>query len=413
LEHVLTPKERMLRALRGETPDVWPAAPCYLSLFLANTERAAYIEQYRLCLNGRSRLSVDHPQDTLFRARALVQAYRLFQNRPDWIEVQAGASHGWADRTDIVLHDGVLCYEDRTSGVRVPMDAIPLPRGDAPLSPGNAATQDVWDVSAQFSGPDDVDAALPVLSAEDWLARGDLDLPRLVLADYGDTYFIHTILDTPFSDAYDWLGFQGLMLLQRDRPAVLHHLLQRRLAQDREILRAWAQVGVPGVFVEEVFTGADMISPRSYDEFVFAYNRPYFQHMRASGLLPIHYVCGNAIPRLERMVTCDVAAVAVEESKKNFRLELEEVIRRVAGRAAVFGNIDAVRFGIHTTAEELTAEVIRQAGIGASARGFVVSTGSPFPLDTDPRRIDALVAAAHTLSPGAPEHRGRQGMGSI
>jgi uroporphyrinogen-III decarboxylase len=74
------------------------------------------------------------------------------------------------------------------------------------------------------------------------------------------------------------------------------------------------------------------------------------------------------------------------------------VIERVAGRKAVFGNIDAVRFGIHATPEEMSAEVRRQAGIGAQARGFIVSTGSPFPLETNPRMVEALVTAAHSIT---------------
>jgi uroporphyrinogen-III decarboxylase len=146
-----------------------------------------------------------------------------------------------------------------------------------------------------------------------------------------------------------------------------------------------------------VFTGADLISPQAYDEFVHTYNLPFFRHMRKLGLLPIHYVCGDTLPRLERMAQCDVAAVAVEESKKNFRIEIEEVVEVVAGRAAVFGNIDAIRFGLHATMDEMAAEVKRQAAIGARAKGFVVSTGSPFPLDTNPRLIDTLVATALSL----------------
>jgi uroporphyrinogen-III decarboxylase len=168
--------------------------------------------------------------------------------------------------------------------------------------------------------------------------------------------------------------------------------------QSKEEMAAWAASGIHGVFVEEVFSGADIISPQSYEQFVFAYNQPYFQHMRALGLLPIHYVCGDVIPRLEQMVQYDIAAVAVEESKKGFRIELTEVVERVAGHKAVFGNIDAVRFGIHATAEEMSAEVRRQAGIGAQARGFIASTGSPFPLETDPRMVDALVSTAHSIS---------------
>ena len=403
----MTPKERMFMALLGEKPDVLPAAPCYLSLFLADFERAYYIEQYRHCMKRRSTYPVDHAQDTHFRAQALYQSYGVFKTPPDWIEVSPGASKAWAERTEIVLCDGVLCYEDKASGVRVPMHTIPMPYGDAPLSESSSSSRDVWDISAQILSQEDVEAQLPILTAEQWLARGDFDLPRQVAADYGDQYFISTILDTPFSDAYDLLGFQGLMLIQHDRPDLFHHLLQRKLAQTQEVMGAWAAAGVHGVYVEEVFTGADMISTHNYDKFVFAYNQPYFQRMRALGLLPIHYVCGDVIPRLERMVEYDIAAVAVEESKKNFYIDIAEVIERVAGRAAVFGNIDAVRFGLHAAPEEVAAEVERQAGIGAQAQGFVISTGSPFPLDTNPRLIDTLVATAHSFTTQVPGHNGK------
>jgi uroporphyrinogen-III decarboxylase len=256
---------------------------------------------------------------------------------------------------------------------------------------------DLWDVSAQIRDEADVDARLPIVTSDELLARGDFDLPRRIVADYGDDYFLSTILDTPFSDAYDLLGFQGLMLIQYDRPALFHHLLRRKLAQTREVMDAWAKVGVHGVYVEEVFTGADMISPGSYDEFVFAYNQPYFRHMRGLGLYPIHYVCGDVIPRLERILALDIAAVAVEESKKQFRIEIEEVVDRVQGRVAVFGNVDTIRFGLHGTMAEMEDEVRRQAEIGVRNGGFVVSTGSPFPLDTNPRLIDTLVATAHSL----------------
>ncbi|MGC8873350.1 MAG: uroporphyrinogen decarboxylase family protein [Chloroflexia bacterium] len=393
----LTPVERMRRALRGEKVDVFPAAPAYLSLFLADFERAYYIELYRRRMRGRSVYRIDHEEDTQLRAEALYQSYGIFKVRPDWMEIHRGASRAWAERTEIVcLADGTLCYRDRETGMQVPMDQVPIPTGDTVLAPPNASQRDLWDISDDLRGPEDVDERIPIPDSDQLLARGDWDLPRRVVSDYGDRYFLSTVLDTPFSDAYDLLGFQGLMVIQHDNPRLLHHLLERKLRQTMEVMTAWARTGIHGVYVEEVFTGADVISPRSYDEFVFPYNRPLFQHMRRLGLLSIHYVCGDVLPRLERMVELGVDAIAVEESKKSFRIELEDVVERVAGRAAVFGNIDAIRFGLHATLEEMAAEVRRQAAIGARARGFVVSTGSPFPLDTNPRLIDTLIATAHS-----------------
>jgi uroporphyrinogen-III decarboxylase len=393
----LSCKERMFQALTGGKPDVVPAAPVYMGLFLADFQRGYYVEQYRRRLRGRSRLAIDHDEDTLFRVQAVAQSYGVLKDRPDRLEVGPGASRAWAERTEIVVQDGVLCYEDRGSGLRVPMDAIPLPRRDEPLRPTYIHNQDLWDASHEIRDEEDVAARLPILTAQQLLARGDFDLPRQVAADYGDAYFVTTTLGTPFSYAYDLLGFQGLMVVQVDRPALLHYILRRQLAEAQETMAAWAATGIHGVFVEEVFTGADLISPRAYDEFVFAYNQPYFHTLRELGLLSIHYVCGDVIPRLDRMVELEIEAVAVEEGKKNFQIELDEVVDRVAGRAAVCGNIDAVRFGLQAGLDEMAAEVKRQARIGARAKGFVVSTGSPFPLDTNPRLIDTLVATAHSL----------------
>jgi len=394
----LLPVDRMRRALRGEAVDVLPAAPAYLSLFLADFERAYYIELYRRRMRGRSVYPVVHEEDTRFRAEALYQSYGIFRVRPDWMEIDRGASRAWAERTEIVCReDGTLCYRDRLSGTEVPMDEVPLPRGDGLPAPTDAPRGDLWDLSAEWRDLEEVESRLPLLKSEELLARGDFDLPRQVVADYGERYFLSTVLDTPFSSAYDLLGFQGLMLVQHDRPELLHRLLERQLRRAQEEMAAWANVGIHGVYVEEVFTGADMISPRSYDEFVFAYNQPYFHHLRSLGILSIHYVCGDVIPRLERIAGLEVDAIAVEESKKSFRIELAEVVERVAGRATVLGNIDTIRFGLHGTMEEMAAEVRRQAAIGARARGFVVSTGSPFPPDTNPRLIDTLVATAHSL----------------
>lgn len=393
---LLTSKERMMRSLRGEKSDLLPAAPCYLSLYLADRLRAAYIEQYRLRMGGRTCYQVDHTEDTNFRARALYRAYETFRSPPDWIEVETGASKSWAERTEIILQDGILSYHDTQADEYAPMYTIPMPRGDVLLSDLTQVTYDVWDRLEGISSQKDADAQLPIIGAEEWLARGDFDLPRQVARDCGDRFFISTILDTPFSDLYDFLGFRGLMVIQRRNPQLFQNLLQRKLMQSKELMQAWAATGIHGVFAEEVFTGTDSISPASYDRFVFAYNQPYFQFMRSLGLFPIHYVCGDALPRLKRMIEYDIAAVAFEESKKKFCIDIAEIVEQAAGRTAVFGNIDTIRFGLQATPQEMDLEVKRQSSIGMQARGFIVGTGSPFPLETDPAMIDTLVESAHS-----------------
>jgi uroporphyrinogen-III decarboxylase len=391
----MTPKERMVKALRGEQVDVYPVAPAYPSLFLADFERAFYAEQYRLRLRGRTSYPVQYQEDILLRKQAFYQCYGIFKARPDWMEVHRGASRAWAEHTEMVLQDGEVYYQDSDTGVRAAVKDIYIPSGDSQLASQNASLQDLWDTSGQIESKEQIDALVPVVKAEEMLERGDFEYPRQVVADYGDEYFLSTVLDTPFSNAYDTLGFQGLMLFQHDRPDLLHYILERYLSQTEEVMKGWAASGIHGVYVEEVFTGADIISQHSYDEFVYPYNKTYFEFMSKLGLLPIHYVCGNIIPRLERISQLEIAAVAAEESKKNFQIELAEIVAGVKGRVAVLGNIDAIQYGLHASLDEVAGEVRRQIDTGASAKGFVVSTGSPFPLDTNPRVIDTLVRTAH------------------
>jgi hypothetical protein len=396
----MTPKERMFQALTGGRPDVVPAAPAYPSLFVADFERAFYVEQYRTRLHecGADRYPMDHQEDTLFRARAIYQSYGIFKARPDWMEVDHGLSRALAGRTDVLEVGGKLYFEDRDSGRRVAVEqANPSPGGEQ-WTDVNRAQTDVLDVSANIEGQEDIERIIPIRSRAELLESGQMDLLRRLVADYGDRCYISYVLDTPFSDVSDYLGFFGLMTTVHDRPSVLHAMLQRQLDQSVEMMAALAAAGVHGGYVQEVFTGADMISPRTYDEFVRDYNIPYFKRMREVGLLPIHLVCGDVLPRLETMASYEVAALAVEESKKNFRIEIGEVVSRVGERVAVMGNIDAIQYGLYATPEEMAAEVRRQAAIGSRARGFVISTGSPFPLDTNPRMIDQLVVTAHSLA---------------
>jgi uroporphyrinogen-III decarboxylase len=389
----------VFQVLRGEKSDQVPAAPAYLSLFLADFERNNYIEQYRQRLRGLIRYPINHQEDTRFRAQAIYQAYEIFKERPDWMEIGQGASRSWANRTEIVNDNGALYYEDQRTGARRSMQSSPLPQGSMEGTTEFDATQDLWDISKEIKSEEQIDARLPLPDSQTMLEQGDFDMPRQVMDNYGDSRFITTILDTPFSDAYCVLGFKGLMVIQRKQPKLFHYLLDRQLEVTKKMMGVWAEVGIHGVYVEEVFTGADIISPSAYDEFVYAYNQPYFKHMSGLGLRPIHYVCGDVIPRLGQIAQLDIAAVGVEESKKKFVIELEEVVRLVAGRVAVLGNIDAVRYGQNASLEDMAVEANRQLRIGQEAGGFLLSTGSPFPLETNPRLIDTMVATAHTFAP--------------
>jgi uroporphyrinogen-III decarboxylase len=87
-------------------------------------------------------------------------------------------------------------------------------------------------------------------------------------------------------------------------------------------------------------------------------------------------------------------ALAVEESKKGFAVEIGDVIRGVGDRCCVFGNVDAIEVMSKGGRDDIAAEVGRQLRAGAQAKGFVLSQGSPFTPDTPPEKIGWFIDCA-------------------
>jgi len=103
------------------------------------------------------------------------------------------------------------------------------------------------------------------------------------------------------------------------------------------------------------------------------------------------------MPRLPRIIELAPTVLAVEESKKGFTIDLAEVARMTGDKLAVFGNLDATQVAKWSDAA-LESELKRQLTVASPARGFVFSTGSPFPLDTPPERISAFMRIAQSLA---------------
>jgi uroporphyrinogen decarboxylase len=165
------------------------------------------------------------------------------------------------------------------------------------------------------------------------------------------------------------------------------------MAQSIEELRGMARLGVQGAWIIETRASADLISPKHFDEFALPYLRTLVTEVKALGMATILYFCGDAMPRLTVLRNLGVDAIALEESKKTFKIDIEEVVDRVGDVLTVFGNVDAIGIMDHGTPEMIEDEVKRQIRAGKKARGFVAGIGSPLTPTTSPRNLDLFVRA--------------------
>jgi uroporphyrinogen-III decarboxylase len=390
----MEPKDRMLAALRGLPVDRLPVAPIYLHLYLAEAVRRRALAGYRAWMGHRHQVPVDPERVAAIQTRARRQAREWLGDSPDWIWTRPSAPAAWLSECVLQVEGEQLWQIHVPSGEREELSA-PVAATDS--------TADRWEMSLP-GRPAEVEVLVPAPTAEELLANGSLALASGLLDELGDQLFVCATMSSPFWRCYSVLGFKGLMTMPFDNPQLLHCLLQRQTAALVALARANAAIGVHGVFIEECLTSADVISPQVYDEFVYPYDLALLTELQALNLPTILYVCGDVSPRLPRLRLLAPTALAVEESKKGFRVDLAQVATAVGERMTIFGNLDATRIKEWDNAE-LARQIAGQVVAAQPARGFIASLGSPFPLDTPRERVAAFVAAARRVPPSSSARR--------
>jgi uroporphyrinogen-III decarboxylase len=228
--------------------------------------------------------------------------------------------------------------------------------------------------------------------------RGDLAL-RLIEETGGQRYPIFAV-GSPLWECYRLWGFESLMRNVAAAPDLVHHACRRNLEiACREVGNA-AALGARGIWIEECLT--DMISPDSYRLLCLPYLRGLIEEIRGRGLASFFYFCGNPAGKLEAILSAGPDAVGFEESKKDFLIDLEDLGRRVDGRSALLGNLDAIGIVERSTDEQLREAILRQISVGRRNRSrFVMSTGSPITPATSVQRVQRYLELARELGAGS------------
>ncbi|HUS48412.1 MAG TPA: uroporphyrinogen decarboxylase family protein, partial [Phycisphaerae bacterium] len=203
-------------------------------------------------------------------------------------------------------------------------------------------------------------------------------------------------VSSPLWRCYSIWGFEGLMELLADRPDLVLHACERFLAQSRASVRCAATLGARLVWIEECLT--DTISPAAFESINLRFLCALVEEIRSHGLRSVYYYCGNPNDRLRLLLAAGADALALEESKKGFRIDIAAVASAVQGRCVLLGNLDAMHLLAHADEKELRQEIDRQVTAGRMNRGrFIMSLGSPVTPHTPIARVQRYCELAHEL----------------
>jgi hypothetical protein len=225
---------------------------------------------------------------------------------------------------------------------------------------------------------------------------GRHDLAHAMVEEFGPGMYPTRSVSSPLWICYHLWGFEGMMTMIVDRPDLVRYACARNLEGCLVVIQEAADAGASGIWIEECLT--DMISPQAFATLVVPYVRPLVEAIRSSGMNSIYYFCGDPTGKWNHLLDVGADALSLEESKKGFVIDIEDVVDRVEGRCAVLGNLDAIDLLAHGTEQALRIEIARQVAAGRRNKGrFVMSLGSPVTPETPVSRVRLYCDLTHEL----------------
>jgi len=237
------------------------------------------------------------------------------------------------------------------------------------------------------------------MSAEEISSLGYADHVKIISKKYGGSVFINVHIPSAICEIFDpitgYTGFENGLLAFHDFPDGMRYLLERCYQSQLEWAKAFADAGAHGFAISEAYISPDVANPHIYRKFIKDIHRDYFADVKKMGLMPILYFTGDINPILEDLAEINISGLMVEESKKNFHLDVAWIKKIIGDRVCIFGNLDAIYLLHDGTVEDVEKGVLKQ--FKKSKCNFITCNGSPITPGTPPENVRALIRAGRKL----------------
>ena len=367
---------------RDGTPE-FPAAICYHGIFLRDHWEEVTRQPWWMQFEP-------HPE----RA-ALPWIDMIKKTGEDWFPIMLGSSHERRRMFTIeATPDGP--FRVWRTGKREALPRPPVGGNKIAWTPVPGGIKDIAQLDAIMDdqvGPRGVSGLHPPevgKPAED----GSLDLPRILLKEFGAEKLPLAAVGAPFWSCCPLWGFEGLMTELMDSPDLVEHATRRFAEHAIRQVQTLAEAGAEAIWVEDCMT--DMLSPQQFRRLNLPALRDLTDAIRAAGMYSVYYYCGNPNDRWELLLDSGADALSLEEGKNGFDIDIETVVERVNGRTTLLGNLDAIGLLGQASEDQLRAEVVRQCRAGRRNRNrFIMSIGSPVTPATPLSRVQLYCDMVH------------------
>jgi len=377
----VTGRQKMEAAFSGEGAREIAAVICYEDIYIRDRwhELSSFPWWHREVLDLRPQLA--------WRDEVINQLGQ------DWFRLPLCATAEEREQVSVVQREDGVFWVDECTGEGEELVEPPI----GGWSPDGGLLSHHPEICPET--PEEVDVWLDLPTVSEWVdptSDGRGDLAARLLEEHGSQILPTASISAPLWNCYEMWGFEGIMTRIATQPELVEYACQRHVELALQSVRDAAAIGAAAIWIEECFT--DMMSPAAFARINAPAVRQLVEAIREAGMESIYYYCGDPTGKWESLLDAGADALSLEESKKGFAIDIDDVVDRVDGRCAVLGNLDSIGVLQDGSEAELRAEIARQIAAGRRhGSRFIMSLGSPVTPNTPVARVRQYCDLAHEL----------------
>jgi hypothetical protein len=229
---------------------------------------------------------------------------------------------------------------------------------------------------------------------------GYTDHVKEIAKKYGDDVFINVHIPSMICEILDpftgYIGFEEGLISFHDWPGGMKYLMEKCYETQLEWVKAYKEAGAHGFCISEDNMAADSISPDTYRKFLKTIHINFFKEVRNIGLFALLTFWGDINPLLEDIKEIGINGLAIEESRKNYKLDVVEIMKKIGDSLCLFGNMDSVNTLWRGAPEDIREKIDYQKG-AKNYGNFIFQNGSPITPGTPKENILELLNYARKV----------------
>jgi hypothetical protein len=311
----------------------------------------------------------------------------------DWFEISTCIPASQRASQVIETRKGEPYLHDLNSGhskklIRPPVSGWKIETQVSSIQP-QSVTRSIGEIDQILPPP-------PAFNSKRFIKEGRGDLAAKLLEEHGVDYFPFYWMPAPIWSCYQIWGFEELMTTIALNPDWVRFAGKRILEYRINEIQKSAALGAAGIWLEDCML--DMVHPDVYEGLNLPLIQAMVEEIRGLNMHSIYYYCGDPKGKLGLIMATGADAIALEESKKGFWIDIQEIARFVSGRHTLLGNLDAIHLLPTASETELRAALSYQIEAAWLNKGrFIMSIGSPITPETSPHQIQLYTSLTRQI----------------